>query len=62
MKVNNELETVRVAGVIRPQDIDANNSIFSYQIAKAEISVNGAGVVSEKQNPGLMSKIFGWMF
>ena len=62
VKVNNEIETVRVAGLIRPQDISPKNSVFSYQIAKAEISVNGTGVVSAKQSPGIMTKLLNWMF
>lgn len=62
VKVNNELETVRVAGVIRPQDISPKNSVFSYQIAKAEISVNGSGVVAAKQSPGIVTKMFNWLF
>ena len=62
VKVNNEVETIRVAGLIRPGDISANNSIFSYQIAKAEISVNGVGVVASKQTPGLMVKVLNWLF
>ena len=62
MKVNNELETIRVAGIIRPQDIAANNSVFSYQIAEAEVTVTGIGVVASKQNPGIMSKLLGWLF
>ena len=62
VKVNDELETIRIAGVIRPGDISPANSVFSYQIAKAEISVNGQGVVAAKQSPGLMTKVFNWLF
>ena len=62
VKVNDELETIRVAGVVRPQDISPKNSIFSYQIAKAEISVNGSGVVASKQSPGVLTKMFNWLF
>ena len=62
VKVNNEVETVKVSGIIRPQDITAQNSVFSYQIAKAEVSVNGAGVVGSKQTPGVMTKVFNWLF
>ena len=62
VKVNDELETVRVSGIVRPQDISPKNSVFSYQIAKAEISVNGAGVVASKQSPGIMTKMFSWLF
>jgi len=62
VKVNDELETIRVAGVIRPQDISPKNSVYSYQVAKAEISVHGSGVVASKQSPGIMTKVFNWLF
>ena len=62
VKVNDEVETVKVSGIIRPQDISAQNSVFSYQIAKAEVSVNGAGVVGAKQRPGIMTRVFNWLF
>ena len=47
---------------MRPGDISGANSVFSYQIAKAEIAVNGDGVVAAKQSPGLMTKVFNWLF
>lgn len=62
VKVNNEVETIRVSGIIRPSDIGGDNTINSYQIAKAEVSVNGAGVVGSKQNPGVLTKMFNWLF
>lgn len=62
VKVNNEVETIRVSGVIRPQDISARNTVFSYQLATAKVSVNGAGVVSQKQSPGIVTKMFNWFF
>lgn len=62
VKVNDELETIRVAGIIRPQDISPQNSVYSYQVAKAEISVHGTGVVAAKQSPGIMTKMFNWLF
>jgi flagellar L-ring protein precursor FlgH len=62
VKVNNEVETIRVSGIIRPSDIGIDNTINSYQIAKAEVSVNGAGVVGSKQNPGVLTKMFNWLF
>jgi len=62
VKVNNEVETIRVSGIIRPSDISGDNTINSYQIAKAEVAVNGAGVVGAKQNPGVLTKMFNWLF
>ncbi len=62
VKVNNEVETIRISGIIRPGDIGPNNSVNSFQIAKAEVSVNGSGVVGAKQSPGVMTKMFNWLF
>lgn len=62
VKVNDEVETIRISGIIRPVDIRPDNSIFSYQLAKAEVSVHGAGVVGSKQTPGVMTRMFNWLF
>jgi len=62
VKVNNEIETIRISGVIRPADITAANTVNSFQIAKAEVSVNGSGVVAAKQSPGVLTKLLGWFF
>jgi flagellar L-ring protein FlgH len=62
VKVNNEVETIRISGIIRPEDIDPSNGVDSYQIAKAEISVIGAGVIGAKQSPGILTKTLNWLF
>lgn len=62
VKVNNEVETIRIAGIVRPRDISARNTVFSYQLARAEVSVNGAGVVGQKQSPGVLTKALNWLF
>ncbi len=62
VKVNDETEMVRVSGIISPGDISQDNSVFSYQIAKAEISVHGSGVIGSKQTPGILTKMLNWFF
>lgn len=62
VNVNNETQTIRISGIVRPQDIAPNNTILSSQIAKAEVSIKGSGVVATKQTPGIMTKLFGWFF
>ncbi|MEK9657190.1 MAG: flagellar basal body L-ring protein FlgH [bacterium] len=63
VKVNHDIETIRVSGIVRPADVTPKNTIFSYQIAKAEVSVSGrGGPVAAKQNPGIISRIFNWVF
>lgn len=62
VKVNDEIETIRVSGIVRPQDITGKNTVLSSQIAKAEVSVHGSGVVASKQSPGMLTKMFNWLF
>ena len=50
VKVNQELRELRVAGIIRPQDIATNNTIPYEKIAEARISYGGEGTLSRQQN------------
>jgi flagellar L-ring protein precursor FlgH len=49
VKVNQELRELRVAGIIRPQDIQMNNTIPYDKIAEARISYGGRGELSRQQ-------------
>lgn len=62
VKVNNEIETIRISGIIRPADITPANTVNSFQLAKAEVAVNGVGVLAAKQSPGVLTKLLGWFF
>jgi len=62
VKVNDEMEKIYIKGNIRKQDISNENTVFSNQIANVQISVEGNGTVSSKQNPGIMTRLFGWLF
>jgi flagellar L-ring protein FlgH len=45
--INSENQTIIVRGVIRPIDLDTNNTVFSARLAQMEIQVNGKGVVAD---------------
>ncbi|QEP43878.1 hypothetical protein D5085_12570 [Ectothiorhodospiraceae bacterium BW-2] len=58
MRLNQGDEFVRLSGVVRPSDIDTNNSVASYKIANAEIIVGGNGVVANAGKAGWLSRFF----
>ena len=60
--VNGEEHIIKVSGTVRPSDIGADNSIYSYNIVNAIIVVKGDGIVSEVQGPGLLTKFLHLLF
>jgi flagellar L-ring protein precursor FlgH len=51
-------------GIVRPQDINFDNTIPSTLIADASISYSGEGVVADEQRKGWLAKILSkvWPF
>ncbi|MBM3879967.1 MAG: flagellar basal body L-ring protein FlgH [Verrucomicrobia bacterium] len=53
-----EIQDVILRGVVRPEDISANNTIFSYNVADATIKFVSKGTVSDSQRKGWATKIW----
>lgn len=51
VRVNQEIRVLNLAGIVRPQDVDADNKLSYDKIAEARISYGGRGRLSEIQNP-----------
>lgn len=55
--VNYELQELRIEGIVRPEDVSAQNTISSDKIAEARVFYAGRGIVDKSQRPQWGSEI-----
>jgi len=60
--INGEEQIIKLSGIVKPTDIRGNNTVASYNIANAEISIEGSGMIDRMQSPGWLTKLFHWLF
>jgi flagellar L-ring protein precursor FlgH len=60
--VNRETQRVTFSGLVRPEDVTADNSVASTPVASVEVRYDGKGIVGDTQRPGILSRIFKFLF
>lgn len=56
--LNQGAEYIRVSGIVRPQDVSAENLVVSGKIANAQIYYGGGGPIAEANTRGWLSRFF----
>ncbi len=62
LSVNAEDQYIIVTGLIRTEDITAENTIASQHIADARIIYTGEGVINDKMRPGWLTRALDWVW
>jgi len=63
ININQGEEFIRLRGIVRPSDINADNTIASTRVANAQIQYSGEGVLNETNSMGWLARFFNgpWM-
>ncbi len=62
VQTNSEKEEITLTGIVRPQDVESDNTVLSIYVANAKITYVGSGPIGSRQKEGLISKIFRILF
>ena len=60
--VNDERQVMEITGIVRPEDVTAENTVMSTLVADAQIKYTGRGAVAEKARLGLLSRLLSMVF
>jgi len=62
ISISGEDQNIEISGIVRPSDIQSDNSVLSTNISDAIIVFSGNGMVNRAREPGWLTKIFHWIF
>jgi len=60
--IDKEKRFIVLSGIVRPEDVEFDNTVSSSKIADARVEYTGTGVISDKQSPGIFHRIFDWVY
>ncbi len=58
IELNEGSEVVRISGIVRPTDVTTDNTVLSNQVANAQITYKGKGIVSDSSKAGWLTRFF----
>lgn len=61
LRINDELQRIRITGRVRPVDISESNVVLSTRVADADITYAGEGHLAERQRPSWWRALFDFL-
>ena len=53
-----EKQTVSLRGIVRQEDVAANNTVYSYNVADAKVEILSKGTITDSQKKGWFSRVW----
>ncbi|MGD9498192.1 MAG: flagellar basal body L-ring protein FlgH [Armatimonadota bacterium] len=62
VRVNHDLQTIRLIGEVRPQDVRPDNTVLSQHVANAAIEYQGPDPARPARRVGIIPRVLSWLF
>jgi flagellar L-ring protein precursor FlgH len=62
VKVNKDLQIYKLSGIIRRADVRIDNTVLSENVANAQITTDGKGLIGDRQRRGILTRLVDWLF
>lgn len=62
VRVNHDVQVIRLIGEVRPQDVRPDNTVLSQHVANAAIDYEGPEPGEPGKKVGIITRILGWLF
>lgn len=62
VRVNKDVQEIVFSGTVRPRDIQANNTVYSYDVADLEIDYQGSDPARPGNKVGIITRLLNWLF
>lgn len=60
--INDETQVIQLSGILREDDVAADNTAQSHHLSDPEIKYDGEGMVGDTQDQGIVSRLFNAIF
>lgn len=61
LTINKEDQHIVLSGIVRPDDILSDNTVWSHRLANAHVQFDGKGAVAESQRQSMVYRVLKWL-